>query len=58
VTREERRRILGDALFAQAEQIGRAAAADNPPPSDVIVRLRQILTHPAHPVIAVKQPAA
>lgn len=57
MTREERRRILGDAVFAEAEQLGRDAAAATPPPADLIVRLRLILT-PGFRVAAVKRPAA
>jgi hypothetical protein len=44
MTREERRRILGDAVI---EHIHRQVAAAPAPTDEVIAKLRRILTRPA-----------
>jgi hypothetical protein len=59
MTREERRTLLGDAVYSAAERQGRAAATTAPPSPELLARLRLILTRPAgRPASGVRRPAA
>ncbi|WP_431784934.1 hypothetical protein [Streptomyces chumphonensis] len=47
MTPAERRALLGDAAIAHVRDVARRAAAEYPPPPEVLDRLRPILTNPA-----------
>lgn len=47
MTREERRRLLGDAVVDHIHAEADAAIAEHPPTADVLDALRPILTAPA-----------
>lgn len=47
MTREERRALLGDAVFARIEAEADAAIAEHPPAPELLDRLRPVLSAPA-----------
>lgn len=57
MTREERRALLGESVFARIEAEADAAIAKHPPTPELLDRLRPVLSAPALPAPAVQSAA-